>query len=226
MAGLEGVAEVVAACVGGQPGGEGEVGDRELGDRRCAVAGDLQLAVGPRDREVLRDDFLDPRSGVVGGVVSRLGASAPRTSTTGVRALGGEDRCEACCQNACGGLLALARRLLGVGQPRVVGDRVMQDDVAARGRRSGSSGACGRRVVASMVRAWPNACQPPPSGIRPSFLMSTWTSSPGCGVLRSGPALALADRAVPWPGRGGPAAASGSGPGRVRPSIAGRRGGS
>ena len=63
MLGLDGVAQEVAAASRARPEGGGELGDRELRDRRGTGAGDLEVAFLPRLVGV------DPVTGVQGGPV-------------------------------------------------------------------------------------------------------------------------------------------------------------
>jgi hypothetical protein len=63
-----------------------------------------------------------------------------------------------------GGGLGLIGQDLGISQPVVVVDGGVQVGVAG---------------VGAVLTAGPRVLWPPPSGMLPSFLMSTWTSSPG-----------------------------------------------
>ena len=165
---------------------------------------DLAVGLGPVGPGALGGDAeagagAQPKAGAVAGAVVAQDAldGDPGGGVPGVRA--GQE---------CGGGFLASRR---------PGSRCRPAGSGRRGRCAGSRSPGRGLAVAAWRRAgswWAwllrlpgpaRTRQPPPSGMLPSFLTSTWTSSPGGRAHIGAPA-------PPGPGPGAPAAGSRSGP--------------
>ena len=120
---------------------------------------------------------LDGTEGVAEGMRSVAGSVVSQHFPHGDAAVG--EPSVGASPEHCGGLFAFIGQQFGVGQPRVCVDRSVQEAIARRGLPYFV-------MTAPLLSAWrlalpivrPNMRQPPPTGILPSFLASTCTSSP------------------------------------------------